>query len=67
MELQHYKAALVAVWVLSVSTVAIGVGVTSMTALALLAAAALLPPIVMLQVWRDPVPSLSESIQAARR
>jgi hypothetical protein len=67
MELQHYKVALAAVWALAVSTLGLVVGVTSMASLAILAVLALLPPILMLRLWRDPVQSMSESIQDARR
>jgi hypothetical protein len=67
MQLQHYKVALAALWALAVSTVGVVVGVTSMPPLVILAIVALLPPIVMLRLWRDPVQSMSESIQDARR
>ena len=67
MQLQHYKVALAAVWALAISAVGLVVGVTSMAPLAILAVVALLPPIVMLRLWHDPVQSMSESIQEARR
>ena len=67
MQLQHYKVALAAVWALAVSTVGLVVGVTSTAPLAIVAVVALLPPIVMLGLWREPVQSMSESIQEARR
>jgi hypothetical protein len=67
MELQHYKVAVVTVWVLGVCTVGITAGVTSAWALTVLAVVAVLPPIVMLQLWHEPQQSMSESIREARR
>lgn len=67
MEIQHYKAALVAVWVLAICAIGFATGVASFTALAALAAAAVLPPLLMVWLWHDPDESLSESIQQARR
>jgi hypothetical protein len=67
MQFQHYRVALAAVWALAVSTLGLVVGVTSMAPLAILAGLAVLPPILMLTLWRDPVQSMSESIQEARR
>lgn len=67
MQLQHYKAALAAVWVLAICTVGFATRMTSVSAVAVLAAVALLPPLVMLRLWHDPSQSMSESIQEARR
>ncbi len=67
MELQHYKAALVTVWVLATCTLAIATGVASIPGLAVLAVIAVLPPLIMLRLWNDPPQSISESIHEARR
>ena len=67
MELQYYKIAVAAAWVLVMSTIGVIVGVTSAPALAAYAVFTLLPPAVMLRVWIDPPQTLSETINQARR
>lgn len=67
MQLQHYKTALAAVWVFTACAAGLTVGVTSMSAWSVVAAIALLPPLVMLRFWQYPPQSISESIREARR
>lgn len=67
MQLQHYKAAIAAVWVLAVCAAGLTIGVASPTRLAILTAIAVLPLVLMMRMWQDPVPSMSERIHDARR
>lgn len=67
MELQYYKVAVAAAWVLVMSTIGMIVGVTSAPALAAYAAFTLLPPAIMLRVWVDPPQALSDTINQAGR
>ena len=66
MQLQQYKAATAAVWVLAVCAVGFALGVGSVLGLAVLATVAVLPLVVLMRVWHEPVPSMSESIHNAR-
>jgi hypothetical protein len=67
MELQHYKAAVLIMWVLVACTLGIATGMTALPALALLVVLALVPPLVMMRLWTDPPQTIAESIHQARR
>ena len=67
MQFKYRKIACAAVWVLAMCVVGVAAHVTSLFSWTVLACFALLQPIVMLRVWKDPVPSMSESIQKALR
>jgi hypothetical protein len=70
MQLSSIKVAVAAAWVLAVLVAGLA-GITSSMDSVLgwivLACVAVLPPVVMMWWWKDPGPSLSESIQEARR
>jgi len=61
------KATLTAAWILGLGVVAASDYVTSGASRALVLAFGLVPPAVMWVFWSAPVPSLSESINRARR
>ena len=67
MQLKHRKTAYAAVWVLAMCVAGVVANVTSPFSWTVLACLALLPPMVVLRLWKDPVPSMSESIQKALR
>jgi hypothetical protein len=67
MPLQSIKTALASVWVSSVVVIGLIVRVESTTGLAMLATLALIPAIALLMLWKDPTPTLSESITKVLR
>jgi hypothetical protein len=67
MEPYYYKFAVAAAWVLVIGLAGMVSGVTTLPAMAALAAVTLVPPAVMLHLWNDPQQTLSESIHEVRR
>jgi len=61
------KPLLFAAWVIAVCVVAFVIGVTSIQNWLIVAAAAIVPPLVVRQFWRAPEQTMSESIHEARR
>jgi len=66
MTLEYTKASFAAAWVLAVCAIGLIAGVTFATGL-VLAAVAVLPPVVMWRWWTTPPESMSESIREAIR
>lgn len=64
---EYVKGAVIAAWVLAVVTLGLAFGVTSIAGWAGLAVIAVVPPAVMLRLWRAPVPSMSETIRDVLR
>jgi hypothetical protein len=60
---QHMKQAIVGVWVLGWTVMALFLNVRSATAWILLIIAGVLPPLVLLRLWRPPAQTMSESIR----
>jgi hypothetical protein len=67
MILLNLKLVVVAAYILAVAAVALASGVTSSAGLIVFAAIAVLPSGALLTLWRDPSPTMSETIRAARR
>lgn len=67
MQLITIKAVLAILWVAAVCLAGFVLGLNSVPSWAVLTAAALFPPLVMMWRWIDPPQTLSESIQDARR
>lgn len=67
MRLKKIKVMIAAAYVVIVVGAGLAWGLTSTSGWAALTALALLPPAAMLWLWNDPVQTLSESIQQARR
>jgi hypothetical protein len=67
MILKNVKLMVVAAYILTVAAVAVVSGVTSGAGLIVFTAIALLPSGALLTLWKDPVQTMSETIQAARR
>jgi len=67
MRLQNIKVVLAVVWVISATVIGLVAGVSSAGGRVALAALGLLPPIALLYLWNDPVQTMSESINRARR
>ena len=66
MSLQRIKLTMSAVWVLA-ALVALLIAGASLTGNLVIAALAVLPPVALLLLWQDPVPTMSERINEARR
>jgi hypothetical protein len=62
MQLEHKKTAIVGAWILAWIVMALLVDVNS-TNWILLVGSGVLPPLVLLRLWRPPVQSTSESIR----
>ncbi|HET7216752.1 MAG TPA: hypothetical protein VFJ02_01830 [Vicinamibacterales bacterium] len=67
MHLDYLKSAIVGGWVLAVGAMAFYVSVDSPGGWTIVAALAVIPPIVLLRMWQPPAQTISESIHAARR
>jgi hypothetical protein len=67
MGLNSIKATVTAVWVFVVCATAIALQVGSVSGWTVIAALAILPPLVMMWRWNDPPATMSEIIDEARR
>ncbi len=65
--MQFTKVAVAAVWVLLACLVGLVADVTSPGAWVVIAALGLLPPLVMLLLWKEPPQTMAESIREGRR
>jgi hypothetical protein len=61
------KGLVSAAWLLAMGATGFFANVTSFSGWAVLASCAIVPPLVMTQYWKQPDPTLSESIQQALR
>ena len=61
------KTLLFVAWVIAVCLAAIAIGVTSVPNWMIVACVAIVPPSVVRSFWHAPEPTLSESINEARR
>lgn len=64
MQLENAKTAVIGGWVLGVGAIAVSLNVDSVAGWILAAAAGLVPPLTLLRMWRQPAPTMSESIRA---
>jgi hypothetical protein len=67
MQTDHVKAAVITGWVLAVAVLGYLTRTTSLAGWTLLAAATVIPPVVIMSLWRAPAPSMSESIREVIR
>jgi hypothetical protein len=67
MQLDSIKALIVGGWVLGLGAIALSVNLTSVTGWSVLVGLGLLPPVIMLRMWRQPEQTTSESIREAIR
>jgi hypothetical protein len=67
MQLVSIKAVIATLWVVAVTIAGIVGNVNSLSLWAVLAAVALLPPVVSMRWWNEPRQSMSQSIQEALR
>jgi hypothetical protein len=67
MQLESIKAIVATVWVSAACAAAIAGNLQSLSGWTVLIGVAVLPPLVILSQWNHPAPTLSESIQEARR
>jgi hypothetical protein len=65
MQLVSVRTAIAILWVSTVSMAGIAGNVSSFSSWTVLAAAGILPPLVMLQAWNEPRQSMSQSIREA--
>lgn len=67
MQLLSLKAVVASVWISAICLAGIAGNLNSLSSWLVLAAVAVLPPMVMIRQWSDPAQTMSESIQEARR
>ena len=67
MQLDSIKTTVTAIWIVAVCTAGIAGNLRSLWGWTILAGLAVLPPLVMMWRWKDPRPTMSESIQKALR
>lgn len=67
MQLEHVKPAIVGGWVLGLAVVGLSVDVSSPSGWMVLAGLGLLPPLLLLRMWHQPAPAMSESIRQVLR
>jgi hypothetical protein len=67
MQTDFVKAALMAAWVVAVGALGYMSGTTSFAGWTLLAVVSLVPPALMVRLWRAPSPSMSETIRKVLR
>lgn len=63
MQPEHAKTAIIGGWALGVGAIAVSLNVDSAAGWMLLAAVGLVPPLLLLRMWRQPAPSMSQSIR----
>lgn len=66
MQLRYTKAAVTALWILTVVLAAVISNLTSASNWVVVAVLAGIPPTILWHLWNAPVPSLSESIRKAK-
>ena len=62
MQREHVKTAIIGGWVLALGAAAASFGVGSATGWMLLVGLGLVPPLMLFRMWRQPAPTMSESI-----
>jgi hypothetical protein len=67
MQLESIKALIVGAWVMGVGAIAFSVNLTSAAGWSVLVGLGLLPPIIMLRMWKQPEQTTSELIREAIR
>jgi hypothetical protein len=63
MQPKHVKTAIIGAWVLACGVMALLLDVSSGSGWAILIASVVVPPLVLLQMWRPPAQTMSESIR----
>lgn len=67
MRIQQMKIAFAAVWTCGMAAAGVLAGVDTIVGWSILAALAVIPPFIVMRLWRAPEQSISESIQEALR
>ena len=67
MQLSSIKLAVAVAWVLAVCVAGLAASLSSLSGWTVLAGVVVLPPIVMMWRWNDPLQLVSERIQESRR
>lgn len=67
MRINNIKGTVSAIYMLAITGGAVAIGIDSPINWAVVAAVAVLPPLAMLKLWNEPTPTMSESINRARR
>jgi len=67
MQTDNLKAALIGAWILAVGVLAYILGTTSLAGWTALAVVSVIPPVVIMRLWRAPSQSMSESIREVMR
>ena len=67
MQTDYVKAALMGIWILAVGILGYVSGTTSAAGWTVVAIVSLVPPAVMVRLWRVPSPTMSETIRDVLR
>jgi len=67
MKLESIQALIIGGWLLGLGVIGLSVNLTSAVGWSLLVGLGLLPPLIMLRMWKQPEQSISESIREAIR
>ena len=67
MQIDQLKAAVIGAWMLAVVVLGYILGTTSLVAWTVLAVVSVIPPVVIMRLWRAPSQSMSESIREVMR
>ncbi len=67
MHTEQVKAGLTGAWILAVGVLSYIANPASLTGWTTLAVVSVIPPIIMMKLWRVPAPSMSESIRDVLR
>lgn len=67
MQPQHMKIAIVVAWLFGLGALASWVNLSSISGWTLLLALALMPPFILMRLWRHPAQTMSQSIRDVLR
>jgi hypothetical protein len=67
MHIDHVKAAMIGAWILAIGVLGYVLGTTSLAGWTVLAVVSVIPPVVVMRLWRAPSQSMSESIREVIR
>ena len=67
MKIESIQALIVGGWLLGLGAIGLSVNLTSVAGWSLLVGLGLLPPVIMLRMWKQPEQTISESIREAIR
>jgi hypothetical protein len=67
MKFEHMKTAIVGVWLLGLGAIALSINMSAAGGWTLFLGLGLLPALILLKMWHQPTPTMSESIRDVLR